>query len=343
MTSVMHREIREQPTVLRRLLEEEWESVISAASALRGDGLRYAVIAARGTSDNAALYGKYLFEVLLGIPTALASPSVFTLYGGRVRLDGALVIGISQSGESEDVLETVRRAGKSGAKTLSITNDEESSLAQAAQNHLRLHAGKEESVAATKTYTAELLLLYLFAKALAGDTQPDDAVERLPEQAQRVLETGWEGTSRYRYAEHLVVASRGYNFATAKEAALKLMETTYIVAEAFSAADLRHGPIAMIGRDFPVMAIVPPGRARPGMRALAESITERGAELIVIAEDEDFTEKSAASFLVPESCPEELSPVLYALPAQLLAEDLAGLKGLDPDAPRGLRKVTRTW
>lgn len=166
----------------------------------------------------------------------------------------------------------------------------------------------------------------------------------MPDQARQVLERSeWEGTARYRYADHLVVASRGYNFATAREAALKLVETTYVVAEAFSEADLRHGPIAMIGQDFPVVAIVPPGRARPGMKTLVENLLERGAELLVIAGEEDLPIKAAASFMLPCSCPEALSPILYALPAQLLAHDLSLLKGLNPDAPPGLSKVTETW
>ncbi len=341
--SKMHEEIREQPEALRRILEEGWDEIFSAGRALREDGVRFAVIAARGTSDNAAYYAKYLFEVLLGIPTALASPSVFTLYESAVNLRGTLVIGISQSGESKDVLETVRRADELGARTVTVTNDEGSSMAEAARHHFFLSAGREESVAATKTYTAELLVLYLLARALKGEKDPGDEARNLPGQARRILEAEWRGIERYRYAEHLVVTSRGYNLATAREAALKLMETTYVVAEAFSAADLRHGPMAMIGRDFPVVTIVPPGKARPGMESLVEDLVERGAEVAVIGADEALTDRAPAGFKVPVSCPEELSPVLYAIPAQMFAHDLSILKRLDPDAPRGLSKVTETW
>jgi glucosamine--fructose-6-phosphate aminotransferase (isomerizing) len=339
----MYNEIHEQPEVLANILDEEWGTVLSAARNLRNRRLRFAMLAARGTSDNAALYAKYLFEILLGIPTALASPSTFTLYEGRMNLDEVLVIGISQSGESKDILETVSRTRELGASTLAITNNEESSLARAAEIHFYLHAGKEQSVAATKTYTAQLLLLYLLVAALEAEELGAD-VRQLPEKARSVLAEGrWENTARYRYAEHLVVSSRGYNFATAKEAALKLMEATYVVAQGFSAADLRHGPMAMIGRDFPVVAVVPPGRARPGVKVLVEELTDRGAELVVIAEDQALVDKGAAGFRVPVSCSEELSPILYALPAQMLAHDLALLKGLNPDAPRGLSKVTETW
>ncbi|HEU4492660.1 MAG TPA: SIS domain-containing protein [Rubrobacteraceae bacterium] len=339
----MLKEIHEQPEVLARVLDEGWTEVLAAARSLRERGFRFVMLAARGTSDNAALYAKYLFEVLLGVPTALASPSAFTLYGSEMKLDDVLMIGISQSGESRDVLETVRRSRELGASTLSVTNGEASALAQVADHHLFLRAGVEESVAATKTYTASLLVLYLLVEALRGQQTPGAGARELPAAAREVLGTGWEGTERYRYADHLVVTSRGYNFATAQEAALKLMETTYVVAEAFSAADLRHGPIAMIGQDFPVIAIVPPGRVREGMGALVESLRERGAEVAVICEDGALARHAGVSFEVPCSCPEELSPVLYALPPQILAHDLARLKQIDPDAPRGLSKVTETW
>ncbi len=343
MTTKMLEEIHAQPEVLERLLEEEWTSAKEAADALRSRGFRSAMIAARGTSDNAALYAKYLFEVVLGIPTALASPSAFTLYGSRMKLDDTLVIGVSQSGESKDILQSVRSAKELGANTLTVTNDEISSMAGAADFHLHLRAGKEESVAATKTYTAELLALYLLVDALGGAEETDGEAKKLPEKARKVLEAGWKGVERYRYADYLVVTSRGYNLATAQEAALKLMETSYVVAHSFSAADLRHGPIAMIGRDFPVIAIVPPGEARDGMKELVANLGERGAEVAVISDDEASTGGAATSFRVPVSCPEALSPILYAIPAQLLAHRISLLKRLDPDSPRGLSKVTETW
>jgi glucosamine--fructose-6-phosphate aminotransferase (isomerizing) len=341
--SKMSAEIREQPEVLERVLDGGWGEVSAAVSVLRQGNLRSVMIAARGTSDNAALYAKYLFEVLLGLPTALASPSAFTLYDSQMNLEGVLVIGISQSGESRDVLETVRRSGQLGASTLTITNDEGSAMAQAGQHHFFLRAGKEESVAATKTYTAELMMLYLLAHALKGEERLGHEVRWLPDLSREVLEAEWEGTERYRYAEYMVVTSRGYNLPTAEEAALKLMETTYVVAQAFSAADLEHGPIAMIGHDFPVLAIAPSGRAQPGMRTLVENLRNRGAELVVISDETTMLDQASAKFPLPGSLPEELSPILCAIPIQLLAENLARLKGLDPDSPRGLSKVTETW
>jgi glutamine---fructose-6-phosphate transaminase (isomerizing) len=252
-------------------------------------------------------------------------------------------MGISQSGESQDVLETVRRSRELGATTLTVTNNEGSSMAAAAQHHFFLRAGKEESVAATKTYTAELLVLYLLVSALKGEENLGDEVRELPELLRKVLEANWGGIERYRYADYMAVTSRGYNLATAEEAALKLMETTYIVAQAFSAADLRHGPIAMIGRDFPVVAVAPPGKIQRDLRSLVESLNDRGAEFVAISDDSFILEKASAKFAVPAHCPDELAPILYAVPIQLFAENLARLKGLNPDSPRGLSKVTETW
>jgi glucosamine--fructose-6-phosphate aminotransferase (isomerizing) len=343
MTTKMLEEIREQPEVLGRVLEDGWRATLAAARGLRARGFRSVMIAARGTSDNAALYGKYLFEVMLGVPTALASPSTFTLYESEMRLEDVLVIGISQSGESKDVLETVRRSGELGASTLSVTNDEGSSMAGAADHHLFLRAGKEESVAATKTFTAGLLVLHLLVEALRGAETPGAEARGLPEKARTLLGSSWEGTARYRYVDHMVVTSRGFNLPTAQEAALKLMETSYVVAQPFSEADLRHGPMAMVTQDFPVLAIVPPGKTASTMTNLVGTLDERGAELVVVAEEEEVLRKAAAGFRVPVSSPEELSPVLYAIPPQILAHDLSVLRGLDPDAPRGLSKVTESW
>lgn len=343
MTTRMHQEIHEQPEVLARIMDEGWPEVLEAGHALQDRGFRFVMLAARGTSDNAAYYAKYLFENLLGLPTTLASPSAFTLYRAEMDLRNVLVVGISQSGESPDVLETVRQARGMRAPTLSITNDESSSLAEVADFHLFLRAGDEHSVAATKTYTAALLVLYLLVEALQGKGELGVDVRQLPDWSRSVLEETWQGIERYRYAEHMAVVSRGYNLATAKEAALKLMETSYLFADAFSAADLRHGPIAMIGRDFPVLTIVPPGTGRSVMMNLIDSlVAEHGAELLVVG-DQEATGEASASFTVPGECPEELSPILYAIPPQILAESLSRIKGRDPDAPRGLSKVIETW
>ncbi|HET7479758.1 MAG TPA: SIS domain-containing protein [Rubrobacteraceae bacterium] len=172
---------------------------------------------------------------------------------------------------------------------------------------------------------------------------PSAEARKLPEGAREILECRWEGTARYRYADHMVVTSRGFNLPTAQEAALKLMETSYVPAQPFSEADLRHGPLAMVTEDFPVFVIVPPGRARASVASLVDTLNERGAELVVMDEDGGTLEKASASFRVPASVPEELSPILYAIPPQLFAHDLSASRGLDPDSPRGLSKVTESW
>lgn len=260
-----------------------------------------------------------------------------------MKLDDVLVIGISQSGESRDVLETVRRSKELGAPTLSVTNDEGSSMAGAADHRRPLRAGAEKCVAATKTSSAELLLLYLLVEALKGAETPGAEARALPGKTRTLPGSAWDGTARYRYAGQMVVTSWGYNLSTAQKAALKLMETSYVVAQPFSEADLKHGPIAMVTRDSQVLAIVPPGKVRSTMTGLVETLGERGAELVIVTDDEKTLGRSAAGFHMPVSCAEEASPVLYAVPPQLLAHDLSLLKGLDPDSPRGLNKVTESW
>lgn len=344
MSNIMLEEIHEQPEVLDRLFDEGWTRILGVGRALRAHGFRFVMLFARGTSDNAAYYGKYLIENLLGLPTALGSPSSFTLYGANLDLRDVLVVGISQSGESKDILESLRLTQRMGAVIVSVTNSESSSLAAIADYHLPLLAGSERSVAATKTYTAELLVLYLLVRAMGGKELLNEEERKLPDQIRQALGVEWIGTERYRYAEYMTVVSRGYNLATAKEAALKLMETNYLFASAFSAADLRHGPIAMIGDNFPVLAFVPPGKARLGMLELVNKLTsDNEAELLIVGDEEAMNPIASARFTVPESTSEALSPVLYAVPAQLLAEHLARTKGRNPDAPRGLNKVTETW
>ncbi len=313
----MAAEIMEQPRVLERILGEGRPQIGEVACALRRRGPRFVLFVARGSSDHAALYAKYLVETRLALPAGLVSPSTRTVYHAQPDLRDVLLVAVSQSGGSPDLLESLSRARASGAITVAVTNAPDSELAREAEHHVSLLAGSERAIAATKTYTAELLTLYCLVEALRGPgTTPggtqrvpakpaagypvSDEVESLPEQAQAVLDREPEIAQlavRYRFAEQLVTAARGYNYATARETALKLMETSYLVAQAFSAADLLHGPMAMVDRGFPI----------------------------------------------PLRCPEVLTPVLLILPMQQFAWHLARQRGIDPDQPRGLRKVTRTW
>ena len=337
-------EIREQPASLARFVEEEGPAVRAAAAALRRHPPRGVVLAARGTSDNAALYGHYLFETLLGVPVALASPSVVTLYRRTPRLRNMLVIGLSQSGRSPDIVEYLSAARKVGARTIAVTNDPRSPLAGAAHTTLLLRAGDERSVAATKTYTAQLTALSLLVGEAAGDRRFVEAHRRLPDLAARAL-GGEDAVARAaraaRRMERCLVTSRGYNYATAREAALKLKETSYVAAEPLSSADLLHGPIAVVGRRFPVIVIVPPGRVRPHLARITRDLRARGARTIVVTADPGIARAAATVLPAPPLADERLTPHIFIIPLQLFAHHLALARGFDPDRPRGLRKVTR--
>lgn len=338
------REIREQPQTLALFLQEERAAVESAAAGLRRRPPRGVVLAARGTSDNAALYGHYLFETLLRLPVALASPSVVTLYRRTPRLRGMLVIGLSQSGRSPDIVEYLRAARRAGARTIAITNDARSPLAGAAHTTLLLRAGAERSVAATKTYTAQLTALSLLVAAAASDRRLVDAHRRLPDLVGRALDGEAEIARAARAArrmERCLVISRGYNYATAREAALKLKETSYVAAEPLSSADLLHGPIAVVGPRFPVIVVAPPGRVRAHLVRVIRDLAARGARTIAVTADREVAGLARTALPVPEMADERLSPHIFIVPLQLFAHHLALARGYDPDRPRGLRKVTR--
>jgi glucosamine--fructose-6-phosphate aminotransferase (isomerizing) len=340
----MEQEIREQPQALARLLESEGRQVCSIAHRLRQDPPVAIVLVARGSSDNAALYGRYLFETLLRVPTALAAPSVVTLYGARLRFQKMLVIGLSQSGRSPDVVRFVRAARAQGAQTLALTNDPESPLAAAAEETLLLRVGPEQSIAATKTYTAQLTLLSLLGAEVAQDPELLRAHAKLPGWVERAL--GMEGgvrelALRYRYLEECIVTSRGYNYATAREAALKLQETCGLVAEALPSSDLLHGPIAVVERGFPLLVLAPPGRVLRHLRDVLDRLRRRHAETTVVSSEADVLRRATVPIPFPVRVPEVLSPHVYVVPMQWLSFHLARFRGRDPDRPRGLRKVTR--
>ncbi len=336
-------EIHEQPAVLSRLLEKEARGITALGAHLQRHPPAAVMLAARGSSDNAALYGRYLIETRLRIPAALAAPSVVTVYGTTPRLRRMLVIGLSQSGRSPDIVAYVEAANAAGARTIGITNDAASPLARAANVTLLLHAGRERGIAATKTYTAQLCLLSLLVAALEGDRSFADRHRALPDLVAEALRTEPRIraiATRYRGMVRCIVTSRGYNFATAREAALKLKETGYIAAEALSSADLLHGPIALVGRRFPVILIAPPGPMRTPLASIARRLTSQGARMIVVSPDARMLNAADEPVAVP-AVEDALSPHVYVVPLQLLSLHLALARGLDPDHPRGLRKVTR--
>jgi len=260
--SIMLSEIAKQPEALARTLSAERRQVEKLARALARERPRLIVLVARGSSDNAALFGRYLLEITTGIPVSLAAPSIATLYEARVDYRDALVVGISQSGESTDTNLVLERARASGALTLGITNEAGSAMARIAEHVLLVRAGREKSVAATKTYTGQLLMMYLLAYALGGGARIED-LKALPDATHAALALEPEIAAlaeRYRFMRHAVVVGRGLNYANAFEMSLKLMETCYVVAERFSTADFMHGPIALVEQNFPVFAFAPPGK-----------------------------------------------------------------------------------
>jgi glucosamine--fructose-6-phosphate aminotransferase (isomerizing) len=343
----MAADIAEQPEGYERLLgAAHADPIAEAAARVAGRRPRHVVFTARGTSDHAALYAAYLTEIRLGIPAGLASPSAVTLYGARPNLRDALVVGVSQSGGSSDLVQVIEAARSSGAQTLAVTNSPDSPLAGAAELHIDVAAGHERAVAATKTYTAELLALLMLVEGVrAGDGRLPDAeraaLAGLPELAEAVLAdpTPVELAPRYRFAARVVTTGRGYAYPTARETALKLMETSYLAALAFSGADLLHGPLAMTDPAVPVFAVVGAGPGGTSMRDVVARLGERRADVVAVGpSDVD----GAALRIGTPAVDERYAPLLDILPLQRLALALALARGEDPDAPRGLSKVTVT-
>ncbi len=337
----MAAEIRDQPTVWRRILADS-AAIRMAAGRITAARPRFVLLVARGSSDHAALYGKYLVEIRLQLPSGLVSPSALTLYGAEPDLRDVLVIAVSQSGTSPDLLQTVAVARRRGALTLALTNNPQSDLARAAELSLDIAAGPEQAVAATKSYTAQLLTLFLLLDRVArGDGA---AAERLPDLAEIVL--GREPVlaalaQRYRFAQRMVVTARGYSYPTAREAALKLMETCYLSAHAWSGADLLHGPLAMIDAEVPVIAVMAEGPGGEAMRPVLRKLRDAGADPFCLGAAR-FVADCEPNFMLPDGIAESVSPVLEILPLQLLTLHLALARGGNPDAPRGLSKVTET-
>jgi glutamine---fructose-6-phosphate transaminase (isomerizing) len=342
--SIMLQEIAEQPEALSRTIEEERSKVEALGAFLKKRDVDLIVMVARGSSDNAALFGRYLLEVITGIPVSLAAPSVYTLYGAKMRLSRAAVIGVSQSGEGEDINYVLERARESGACTIGITNEQSATMVDLVDETLFMHGGRERSVAATKTYTGQMMLFYMLARALS-DGNRDLNYEKIPGYVSLALEQGQaisELVERYVFMENCVVVGRGLLYSNAYELALKLMETCYVVAERFSSADFFHGPLAMVERHFPVIFFAPPGETLQGSKQLMKRLHELHADTLSITSDEEAASLCTRSICLSGEIDEFLAPIPYIIPAQLFAAYLAGAKGLDADAPRSLSKVTRT-
>ena len=340
--ALMAAEIVEQPNVWRRLLAEGGEQFDAVARRVAAFDPSLVLFVARGTSDHAALYGKYLTEIIAQRPAGLVSPSTMTAYGSRPDLHRVLMVGVSQSGGSPDLVQSLEVARRQGALTLAITNRPGSPLARAAELEIDVLAGRERAVAATKSYTAQLLALYLIIDRLRGGDGTRAAV--LPALADQLIannEIVRSLAQRYRFVSRLVTTARGYSYATAREAALKLMETSYLGAQAFSGADLLHGPLAMIDPQVPVLTVVAEGVGGGAMQQVLPRLAEVGADVFCVGTAAAVA-NAAAGIALPAGVSEELSPLLEIIPFQQLALHLAVARGGDPDAPRGLKKVTET-
>lgn len=338
-------EIRQQPAALARTLARELRGAAKFRKLIEARRPRLVVLAARGTSDNAAQFGRYLIEITTGIPVSLAAPSVHTLYEARIDYQDALVIGISQSGESTDTNIVLEHARAAGALTVGITNEPDSALAGIAEHVFLVRAGRERSVAATKTYTGQLLIFYLIAAALGGKIKPKD-LEAIPDLVAAALTMEPELSAlaeRYRFMHHAVVVGRGLNYANVFEFALKMMETSYVVAERFSSADFLHGPIAMVEPNFPLFLFTPSGVTWPAMQELLVKLQGMKAETVSITDRSNTACYALArrAICVPAKIAELYTPIPYIVPAQLFAAALAAEKNLNPDQPRSLSKVTQ--
>ena len=343
--SLMLQEIAEQPAALEKTIAEERVKIARLGESIKERDIDLIVLVARGSSDNAALFGRYLLEITTGIPVSLSAPSVHTLYNAKLNLEHALVIGVSQSGEGEDINRVLENASGCGAFTIGITNEASSSMVRLVDETLLMHGGRERSVAATKTFTGQMMLFYMLAASLAKDSCCGIECEVIPALAARALEQKpaiVELVQRYVFMENCVVVGRGLAYANAYEFALKLMETCYVVAERFSSADFLHGPVAMIERHFPVILFAPPGVMLEGTKDLIRRLRELRADTLTITGDLDAAAMSSRSIIMPREINEFLAPIPYIIPAQLFAALLAEAKGLDADAPRSLSKVTRT-
>ena len=338
---LMAGEVAAQPSILAGLYDHRADITPIAAHVAKRRP-RFALLAARGSSDHAALYAKYLIEVLLQLPAGLVSPSTTTLYGAQPDLTDVLWIAVSQSGGSPDLVEATDAARKQGALTIAVTNTSDSPLNGVAELAVDVRAGKELAVAATKTYSATLLGLYLLIDAIRGGD--GSAAAEIGTLAQSTLDNtaagAEEAAQRYRFVERMVTTARGYSLATALEASLKLAETSYLSARAYSGADLLHGPVAAVDSETGVLAITSHGKGGDAMREVLTVVHGRGADVLAVGSAAG--DVSAATRLAVADSAEEVAPILEILPIQRLALALSLARGGDPDQPRGLSKVTRT-
>lgn len=342
--SQLLQEIYAQPHVTNAMLAQR-PLIRQIADVIRQYDPRFVMIAARGTSDNAARYAQYMVGMALQWPVALATPALGTLYHADVRLEGALVIGISQSGRSPDICDVIQRARAQGALTLAITNNAESRLAQSAQYHIDIQAGPELSVAATKSYTNQLTAIALLVAALANDASLESAIDMLPALLDDVLTVPQSAIDAaadcLADAPAAMSVGRGLQYATAFEAALKIKELSGLPVEPYSSADVLHGPVTIVEQGFPVLLTSDTGATRDDMDALATRLHRQSARLIVVSNDVQHLTHASVALPMP-ACDQRVAPIVAIATWQRVAHASASARGRDPDAPHGLTKITET-
>jgi glucosamine--fructose-6-phosphate aminotransferase (isomerizing) len=339
-------EIHEQANVLEQLLKEQLGRANEIAQAMRDQPPNFIFLAARGTSDNAGRYANYVWGSFNQLPVALATPSLFSIYQRPPNLKGAWVVGVSQSGQSPDIVAVLEEGRRQGCRTLAITNAPASPLAEAADLVLDIQAGVEKAVAATKTYSAELMAIAMLSACLEGDEERIQSLQQVPGWIHQVMQEEEKIArlaERYRYMEQCVVLGRGYNYATAFEWSLKLKELSYIAAEPYSPADFLHGPIAVVEAGFPVLAVAPSGKLYENIAGLLKQLRgEKRAELVVITDQEELAALAQSVMRLPRGISEWLSPLVGIVAAQMFACYLTKVKGFNTEAPRSIRKITET-
>ena len=343
--SWLETELREQPAALARLLERQGEHVAELAEAFRRDDVRYVLIASRGSSSNAARYAQYVLGRANRVPVMFATPSLYTIYEQPPRLDGAIVLGISQSGASPDVRAVLAEARRQGRPTIALTNDPDSPLAREAAHVLPLEAGEEKAVAATKTYLNSLGAVALMFAAIGDDAAARSELACMPDVLEEQIELSFAtapALDAYADVVGATVVARGVNYGTAFEIALKIRELSGLMVEAYSPADLMHGPIAAIRPGWPVVVVAPTGPAHESVAELVPALASRQARLLAVSDVPELLAQAATPLALVPGVPEWLSPLVAVVPGQVTAMRLAQLRGLDIDNPAGLRKVTLT-
>ena len=331
-------EMAEQPARLRHLIAG-FDTIVERVRAVAPSPLNGITIVARGSSDHAGVYGRYLLEAATGKPVSLAAPSLYTLYGIDADYSGQLVVAVSQSGATPEIVQTLQALQDGGGRGLAITNDPESALVRAADEAVELEMGEERAVPATKTVTGQLTAFAIIASALGRVPFTRDELEAVPECVRVVLDDRGPVAAAAQAlvgASQLIIVARGYLYAAALETALKIKETCSLFADAYSAADLRHGPIAAVTSGVPVVALCASGPALADVASLVDELRARQANVLVIGSGD------RADISVPSMAPEPLAPIVAVVRGQQLAHELALRLGLDPDSPQGLTKVTPT-